>query len=241
MKYVLVSNWKANFTLDEACKWFELVSNFNNPGLRIIASVPYPYIQFLAQNYRNIDVFSQNVSHVLGGAYTGEVTISMLKSVGFKGSIIGHSERRHIFNESDDVINKKVLILENNSSEIILCIGETLIERNEGRTKDVLYNQIVNCLRGFVNFNLLTVAYEPVWAIGTGVPIKIEDLVDAERFIRKIFKQEFNVDDIVLLYGGSVDKEFIKLIKNETTMNGALIGSASWDPQNFLKIIHNFV
>ncbi|MCS6954941.1 MAG: triose-phosphate isomerase, partial [Candidatus Calescibacterium sp.] len=132
MKYVLASNWKANFTFDEACKWFELVSNFHSPGLRIIAAVPYTYIQFLVQNYRNIDVFSQNVSHVLGGAYTGEVTISMLKSVGFNGSIVGHSERRHVFNESDDIINKKVLILQENSSEIILCIGETLHEKNEG-------------------------------------------------------------------------------------------------------------
>ncbi|MCS7165400.1 MAG: triose-phosphate isomerase [Candidatus Calescibacterium sp.] len=240
-KYILASNWKANFTLEEAINWFEIVSRLNYPDLRIIAAIPYPYIHYFATRYNNIDVFSQNISHVLGGAYTGEVTISMLKSVGFRGSIVGHSERRHLFNESNQIINKKVLILQENSTEIILCIGETLEERKEGKTERVLYDQIISALNGFSRFELLTVAYEPVWAIGTGIPISPHDLTEAERFIRKIFEDKFGVKNIILLYGGSVDKEFAKVIRNQTTLDGALIGSASWKPHNFEEIIRIFV
>ncbi len=243
MKYVLASNWKANFTLEEAKIWFESIGSKYNEvrnEVRIIAAVPYVYVHYLS-SYGIVDVFAQNVSHVKQGAFTGEVTVSMLKSINCKGCIVGHSERRHIFGENDDIINKKILSLQENSMEIIFCIGEKLEERKEGKTKEVLFNQIVNGLKDFERFDLLIVAYEPVWAIGTGVPIEIPDLIDAENFIRKIFKDNFNIDNLTLLYGGSVDKEFVKKIKQETTMNGALIGSASWKPDGFIQIIDNFI
>lgn len=243
MKYVLASNWKANFTLQEAIEWFDKVDSFssNLGNIRIVAAVPYPYIYILLQRYNKVEVFSQNLSHVIKGAYTGEVTISMLKSVGFRGSIVGHSERRHIFKEDDEIINKKILILQENQADIIFCIGETLEQRESGKTEETLYFQIKKGLEGFNSFNNLIVAYEPVWAIGTGVPIKIEDLLKIENFIRNIFLREYKVNDLVLLYGGSVDKDFIKLIKKETTLNGALVGSASWNAHNFIQIIGNFI
>ncbi|MEN3015112.1 MAG: triose-phosphate isomerase [bacterium] len=242
MKYIIASNWKANFTLQEAIDWFEKVTSYieklHSSNIRVIAAVPYPYIHHLSTNFTTLDVFSQNISHVEGGAYTGEVTISMLKSINFKGSIVGHSERRHIFNETNEIINKKILLLQKNSLESILCVGETLDERKQGRTKQTIQQQISEALRGVTNFELITIAYEPVWAIGTGIPIDINDLIEMEKFIREFVLREYNWQ-AKILYGGSVDKGFIREIIQKTTLDGALIGSASWNPFNFIDIIGN--
>lgn len=241
--YILASNWKANFTFQEAKVWFDKVSDFisNQSSFRVIAAVPFVYIQYLVSNYSNIEVFSQNISHILKGAFTGEVTISMLKSVNFKGSIVGHSERRHIFKEDDDIINKKILILQQNEADIIFCIGETLEERKSNKTKEVLYNQLVRGLKDLNRFDLLILAYEPVWAIGTGVPIDIDSLLEVESFLKYTFKNEFGIENIYLLYGGSVDVDFAKKLRDNKVMDGVLVGSASWNADNFIKIIQSFV
>ncbi len=241
-KYVLASNWKAGINdFYEAQKWLDNISQFTNTiqNTTIIASIPYVYLSLTKSNDK-FWVFSQNVSFVKKGAYTGEVTVDMLKSIQVKGSLVGHSERRNLFNEDDNIINQKVLLLQEKDIYIILCIGETLQDRKAGKTEEVLYNQITTNLKGFEKFNLLIVAYEPVWAIGTGIPIQITDLQKAEEFIRKVFKTKFS-QDIILLYGGSVDKDFIKLIRKETTLNGALVGTASWNYTEFIKIIENFI
>ncbi|MFN4220573.1 MAG: triose-phosphate isomerase [bacterium] len=218
--------------------------------IRVPVALPYCFLgvlnceffrEFSLREFSLLEVFSQNVSHVDKGAYTGEVTVRMLKTLGVRGSIVGHSERRHIFGEDDELINRKVSILLENEMDVIFCIGEKLEERNSGRTQQTLYNQISKGLKGVNNFDRLIVAYEPVWAIGTGVPMGIKDLQEAENFIREVFKKEYKVENLCLLYGGSVNKDFIKDIRDNSGMDGVLVGSASWTSDGFIKIIENFI
>lgn len=246
MEFILASNWKTGIDdYNEAIKWIKNVSFFvkNNDfklrKARVIAAVPYPFLG-LNTDF-DLEIFSQNLSHVGRGAYTGEVTINMLKSMKIKGSIVGHSERRHIFAETNELINKKVLLLQENEMDIILCIGETLEEKRSGQAYKVLYSQVTEALKGFHKFENLIIAYEPVWAIGTGIPISIEDLKEMESFIRDVFKKDYRIENIRLLYGGSVNKDFVNEIKENTTINGVLVGSASWKSEEFIKIIENFV
>ncbi|MFN3478232.1 MAG: triose-phosphate isomerase [bacterium] len=250
---VIASNWKAGIDdYNLALQWLKDVNIFLKDKedllrgkIRIPVALPYCFLGVLnCEFFRELsllEVFSQNVSHVGKGAYTGEVTVKMLKTLGVRGAIVGHSERRHIFGEDDELINKKISILLENDMDVIFCVGEKLEERNSGRTQEVLYNQISKGLKGVNNFDRLIVAYEPVWAIGTGVPMGIRDLQEAESFIREVFKREYKLENLCLLYGGSVNKDFIKDIRGNTGMNGVLVGSASWTADGFIKIIENFI
>lgn len=250
---VIASNWKAGVDeYDVALRWLKDVSDFLKEKrdilnkVRIPVALPFSFIgilkcEFFREFSDYIEIFSQNVSHVGKGAYTGEVTVGMLKTLGVRGSIVGHSERRHIFQEDDELINKKISVLLENGMDVIFCIGEKLEERNSGKTQEVLYNQISRGLRGIVDFERIIVAYEPVWAIGTGVPMNIKDLQETEGFIREVFRRDYKVENLCLLYGGSVNKDFIKDIKVNTGMNGVLVGSASWTSEGFAKIIENFI
>jgi triosephosphate isomerase len=132
-------------------------------------------------------------------------------------------------------------MLQQNQADIIFCIGETLEERKSNKTKEVLYNQLVRGLKDFNRFDLLILAYEPVWAIGTGVPIDIDSLLEVESFLKYTFKNEFGIENIYLLYGGSVDVDFAKKLRDNKVMDGVLVGSASWNADNFIKIIQSFV
>ncbi len=209
----------------------------------VVVCPPYTNLQHVSAIVKgsNIKLGAQNCFYELKGAFTGEISIPMLKYFNVDYIIIGHSERRTYFGESDELINKKAkAILENNIKPII-CIGETLSERQQGRTFEILFNQIDKCLRDLNSddFKNLIIAYEPVWAIGTGISATQEQIEEAHNKIKEYIGNLFNVsnDDIVLQYGGSVTAENSNEILSIENVNGALIGGASLKSEIFLKII----
>ena len=236
------ANWKANLTFNQAINWVQYMENNltrviteNIKYINIIAAVPYVYIETLKDISKMVKIYAQNVSHVLKGAYTGEVTISMLKSINCDGVILGHSERRNVFGESDELINKKVLICQDHDMPFILCVGENLEQRQKGLAYEVIKNQIDNALKGFNKFELMVLAYEPVWAIGTGVPMEINDIKEAANFILEYLKKNYR--EVPVLYGGSVEENTAYFATFNTGLSGVLVGSKSLDPIEFERII----
>jgi triosephosphate isomerase len=190
----------------------------------------------------NVAVGAQNLHWEKEGAYTGEISSGMLLAVGVTHVIIGHSERRQYFGETDDIINLKLKAALEAGLTPICCVGEVLEEREAGLTEDVLRRQ---CLRAFhavsgKKAGKLVVAYEPVWAIGTGKTATPQMAADAHALIRteaaKAFGQEY-ADNLRILYGGSVKPENVKALMAEAEIDGALVGGASLDPKSFTAIV----
>ncbi|MGC8815141.1 MAG: triose-phosphate isomerase [bacterium] len=236
------ANWKANLTFNQAINWIQYMENNltrvitdNIKYINIIAAVPYVYIKPLKDISKIVKIYAQNVSHVLKGAYTGEVTIGMLKSINCDGVILGHSERRNVFGETDELINKKVLICQDHDMPFILCVGENLEQRQKGLAYEVIKNQIDKALKGFNKFELMVLAYEPVWAIGTGVPMEINDIKESANFIIKYLRE--NYKEVPVLYGGSVEENTAYFATFNTGLSGVLVGSKSLDPIEFERII----
>ena len=187
----------------------------------------------------NILVGAQNCSDKNSGAYTGEVSPLTLKEIGCSFTILGHSERRTLFSETDEIINKKLLLAQANNLRIILCVGETLDERDRGEAFDIVKGQITNCLRNFNSHwsQQLLVAYEPVWAIGTGKTATSSDAQEMHKFIRNHLGQlNLEAKQIPILYGGSVKPSNIKDLLGQNDINGALVGGASLNAEDFLML-----
>ena len=194
-------------------------------------SIFIPY--FLNHNY---DVGIQNVYIENSGPYTGEVSPKQARSIGVKYAIIGHSDRRQM-GEDDELINKKIKKCLENKIKVVFCIGETLEDRSLMKTDVVLKRQIFNALIGVHDTNNLVIAYEPVWAIGSN---RIPDLNDIDKtafYIKALVKKFTNVDNVMVLYGGSVNPENVKDIINLKGISGVLVGSQSKDPNKLLDII----
>jgi len=186
-----------------------------------------------------IHLAAQDVFYEEKGAFTGEISPSMLLSSGCSHVIIGHSERRQYFFETDEIVNKKVKNARKNGLEVILCIGETLREREDGRTFDVLEKQLAGSLKD-ISLDGLTIAYEPVWAIGTGKTATAQQANEAHLYIREWLKRHGDSSDgIRILYGGSVTADNIVSLMKEPQVDGALVGGASLKPDTFAKIIIN--
>lgn len=240
MRKVIIANWKMNKLRAEA---LEFIQNLADQDVVDIAIAP-PFLSIsevkgLVQN-KNILVGAQNMSEYAHGAYTGEISASMLRDVGCDFVLLGHSERRKIFLESTDVVTKKVerAIVEN--MPFILCVGETLDERVMGETREVIRHMLssLESLSG-PNWDLVTIAYEPVWAIGTGrVPTQemIQRVHDTIRERLEEFTPE-RAHDIRILYGGSVSEKNIKEIFSIHNVDGALVGGASLEALSFNQLI----
>jgi triosephosphate isomerase len=190
----------------------------------------------------NIKLGAQNVHWEMKGAFTGEISPLMLKDVGCEYVIIGHSERREYFKETDDIINKKIFAALKVGLKPIVCIGEKLEERESGVTEKVLEQQITEGLKGLSNEDMenITIAYEPVWAIGTGKTATPEIANTTQSFIRNKIKEIFNeniAEKVRILYGGSVKADNAKALLEQEHIDGALVGGASLDAENFIKII----
>lgn len=190
----------------------------------------------------NIELGAQNVCFEDKGAFTGEVSASMLKESGCKYVIIGHSERRHIFKEDDPMINKRVKNAIKNKLRPILCVGETLEERESNRTKEVIMSQIKNCLEGLSKDDMkhLVIAYEPVWAIGTGKNATPMQAQEVHVLIRDLITEMFSSkigSETRILYGGSVKPDNIKDLMMQSDIDGALVGGASLKAEDFSKIV----
>ena len=179
---------------------------------------------------------AQNCFYKGQGAYTGEISIEMLLECNVEYVIIGHSERRHIFHENNELIGKKMSRVINAGMKPILCIGETIVEMNNGKTYDIIEEQIIKGLTNVKSIDNIIIAYEPVWAIGTGLTPTIEEIDDTHRFIRE---SNDKLNKYKILYGGSVKASNAREITDLPNVDGALIGGASLKSEEFTRIIED--
>lgn len=242
----IAGNWKMNTTAEEATRLVtslkKQVQNIQN--VRIAVCPPFPYLSRVAEILQDssIALGAQNLFWKDHGPFTGETSGKMLKDVGCQYVIVGHSERRQYFTETDDMINRKMMAAIQIGLNPILCVGETLEERESDRTLDVVRNQLQNGLRDFDEnaIQKITVAYEPVWAIGTGKTATPEQAEDVHRFIREWLKEHFNeldAEKICIQYGGSVKPANARALFSKPNIDGALVGGASLKAEDFAGII----
>jgi triosephosphate isomerase len=205
---------------------------------------PFPYLAPIAEVLKGskIALGAQNLYPEKEGAFTGEVSPAMLLDVGCKYVIVGHSERRHVLGESDDFINRKVKSALAAGLTVILCVGEKLPQREQGQTEDVLENQLLSGLAGVVEEDLarLVIAYEPVWAIGTGKVATTEQAQQVHAFLRGRLKERFSeksAQRVLIQYGGSVKPDNAAALLAQPDVDGALVGGASLKADQFLAII----
>lgn len=201
-----------------------------------------PRLSTIASNWSGITIGAQNMWHEASGAFTGEISAGMLREFFTRYVVLGHSERRTIFGETDELVNKKVKAAHAASLRPILCIGETLAERDAGTHHEVLARQLRGSLAGLSTEQMLdtVIAYEPVWAIGTGRTATPEQAQEAHAFIRKTLGEIFDpatAAKIRIQYGGSVKPDNAKELLHQPDIDGALVGGASLDPRSFAKIV----
>ena len=243
-KKIVAGNWKMNMTLDESVNLINELKQIstNDVDIKIAPSFTNLNKAVSLLDSSKIEVIAQNVHFEERGAFTGEISIEMLKSVGVHSIIIGHSERRKHFNENDSILSKKAKMAIDNSLNIIFCIGEELSEREKGNHFELIKNQIINGLFGLDidQIKNVVVAYEPVWAIGTGKTAENYQIQEMHEFIRKLFKDKYGSDisqQIRILYGGSVKPNNSKEIFSLNDVDGGLIGGASLNFSDFNAIV----
>jgi len=241
---IVAGNWKMYKTPIEGQAFVKDFVNLmlNIDGVEVIFCPPFSALF-------NIDGVLKDTPYKLGaqnchwendGAFTGEISVGMLESCGVDYVILGHSERRHIFNETDEWINKKVKSVLNGGLKPILCIGETLDQRKSNETKDVLFHQLKEGLSGVEKLDDIVIAYEPVWAIGTGETANTQQVDEAHKWVRNILSDFFSrdiADETPILYGGSVKPENAEELFGIKDVNGFLIGGASLKIDPFKEII----
>ena len=243
---LLAANWKMYKTPEQTTAFFSefLPLVFDHTRDEIVVCPPFIDLRAAVEAAAgsNVAIGAQNVHWEKEGAFTGEVSVGMLTAIGVTHVIIGHSERRQYFNETDDTVNRKLKTALENGFTPIVCVGEVLEERDAGLTEDVLRRQ---CMRAFHGMSArkavkLAIAYEPVWAIGTGKTATPQMAADAHMVIRheaeKAFGKEFS-EALRILYGGSVKPDNASALMAEEEIDGALVGGASLEPASFARIV----
>ena len=229
MNKLLIANLKMNLNYEDILEYKKIIEN-NKIDNFIIAPSNIYLTTMLSPKY---PVCSQNGHYLDSGAFTGEVSFKQLKSIGVEYSLIGHSERRNIFHESDDDIRRKLKSCIDNGITPILCVGEHKHERENDEAEYVINEQLQTALDGLKLDNLI-IAYEPVWAIGTGLIPTFEDIMNMHHCIKNCVKE--NTNNVKVLYGGSVNEKNIVDICNIDGVDGVLIGGASNNAENLLKM-----
>ena len=243
---VIAGNWKMNMLPNEA---IEYIQNFENlvkdTENEVILCVPYIDLFYCLMNAQgtNIKIGAQNMHWKENGAYTGEVSPKMLKSIGVEYVIIGHSERRAYFAETDETVNLKIKAAFENELKPIVCVGESLDQREAGKAEEIITTQTRLALDGLSNDQVKNtiIAYEPIWAIGTGKTATSEDANDAIKAIRaeiaKIYGNEV-AEEVIIQYGGSVKSSNANELFTTSDIDGGLVGGASLKPDEFAKIVN---
>lgn len=247
-KNIVAGNWKMNNDLSETETLIRELKLQNNPTeveVMIAPSFTNLWQAFNTLKENSIEVVAQNMHYAESGAYTGEVSASMLKSLGIKTVILGHSERRAYFNETDDILAKKVDAALKNGLRVIFCFGEELKDRKSENHESIVENQIKNALFHLDSAALknIVLAYEPVWAIGTGETASPEQAQDMHAFIRKTLADKYGkdaADEVPILYGGSVKPSNAKEIFSKPDVDGGLIGGAALNAEDFFAIANAF-
>jgi triosephosphate isomerase len=247
-KCIVVANWKMNLLISESTSLVKSILDKIDPNENIEIGLAPPFTALSSLKNQlsgtNLLLGGQNIYSENQGAFTGEVSAEMLKDVGCDFVILGHSERRIYFEEDDQFINKKVKIALESNLNIIFCIGESLEQRDEGKTESIVKSQLINGLKGISDADMknIIIAYEPVWAIGTGKNAKPEQAQSVHKYIRDVISQSWSEETsngIRIQYGGSVNPENSRDILNQNDIDGALIGGASLDADSFCAIINS--
>jgi len=246
-KKILAANWKMNLTHTEAESYFQAflseIGHINDVEIVIIPPfIAIPALVSASEKVSFVRIGAQNMHWEKSGAFTGEVSATMLRALYIKYVIVGHSERRTLFGETDEIVNRKVKTALDAGLRPILCVGETLRERDSGQVEEVLRRQLHECLETVMEKDLteIVVAYEPIWAIGTGRSATPAEAEQAHAFIRSVLAELYGVlaaDRVRIQYGGSVKPENAEDLMRQKNIDGALIGGASLDPRSFARII----
>ena len=243
--YLIAGNWKMNKTPSEAVALAKAVRNMKKgPATRKMIAPSFVCIPAVAEVLKGSDVTlaAQNMASVESGAHTGETSVLMLKELGVDSVILGHSERRHVYGETDEIINDKVKLALAHELEVVLCIGETLEERETGRVEDVCFGQLEGGLSGvgIDDMKNIVIAYEPVWAIGTGKTATAADAQAVHQACRGKIAGLYSssvADSVVIQYGGSVKPGNAAELMAQNDIDGALVGGASLDADSFAGIV----
>jgi len=243
-KIIVAGNWKMNKTYLEAKEFIAKLNKLPELKTKTIIAAPSLYVDtlFVNSEKNNVSLAFQNCSSFEGGAYTGEVSAKMIASMNIRYCLVGHSERRQYFGETDDIIADKLHQLLQYNIQPIFCIGETLEEREQGETFNVLRRQILKGFKNISSENIqkIVVAYEPVWAIGTGITATKEQAEEAHKFIYQLLSEIYTPDigkQIPLLYGGSCNDKNAEELFSQPHIWGGLIGGASLDVETFYSIV----
>ena len=249
-KLIVAGNWKMNKTVAEALDLVRALKSelANIKEVDIVVCPPFTALSEVAQAIRgsNIHLGAQNMSEHGAGAYTGEIAADMLKELGVRYVILGHSERRQYQKESDELISKKALAAHAASLKPIVCVGETLAEREAGQMEKVLETQVRGSSKGLSKDQAIEtiVAYEPVWAIGTSKTATTEQAQEAHAFIRRLLVELFDepvARRVRIQYGGSVKPSNARELMSQPDVDGALVGGASLEAKSFVEIVKNSI
>jgi triosephosphate isomerase (TIM) len=247
-KIIIAGNWKMNKNIGESIDLANSIKRalYDVGEVEVAICPPFTSLSDVSEVLAgtNIKLGAQDCYWEKEGAFTGEVSAPMLKDAGCTYVIIGHSERRQFFCETNETVNKKVKAALKEGLNPIVCVGEKLADRNGGRTFEVIKDHVVNSLAGIPGEDMLkiVVAYEPVWAIGTGVNATKEQAQEVHQYIRKLLEGMFGADvarSVRIQYGGSVKPDNIKELIQQEDVDGALVGGASLKADSFVKIVKN--
>ncbi|MDB4014608.1 triose-phosphate isomerase [Flavobacteriaceae bacterium] len=244
-KKIVAGNWKMNNGLSETIELInDLKQNLSNSDVKVMIAPSYPFLKIAVDQVGDgsIEVVSQNINDNKSGAYTGEVSIYMLNSIGVNTTLIGHSERRAYYNEDDALLLKKINLALESNMNIIFCFGEELKDRKSNTYFDIVKSQLENTVMKLESnaWKNIVLAYEPVWAIGTGETASAEQAQEIHEFVRNCISENFNLeiaDNVSIIYGGSVKPSNAVEIFNKKDVDGGLIGGAALKANDFVEII----
>ena len=244
-KPVMAGNWKMNKTRDEALQFIYSVNNElpSNKYVESVICAPAILLRCLVKRQGNeLRIGAQNMHYAENGAYTGEISPNMLETTGVSYVVLGHSERREMFNETDEAINKKIFAALAHDITPIVCCGETLEEREANKVEEILGNQIRKAYANLTSEQVTKtiIAYEPIWAIGTGKTATPEVADETCGFVRSVIRDMFGsqvAEEIRILYGGSVKPSNVEELMSKENIDGGLVGGASLEAESFLKLV----
>jgi len=249
-KFIVAGNWKMNTTVPEGYQLAKAVVEKSKDlpaNVQLIVAPPFTHLVSVAEVLKGskVELSAQNCADKDHGAYTGEVSAAMLASAGCRYTILGHSERRQYYGETDEKLVEKVKLALENNLDVILCVGENLEEREAGKHFDVVKTQVENVLYKFDEevMSHIVIAYEPVWAIGTGKTATAEQAEEIHACIRNVIEAKFGkkvADDMTILYGGSCKPSNAKELFAQPDIDGGLIGGAALKADDFIQIALSF-
>lgn len=247
-KQIAAANWKMNLTIDKAKDLLDEILAKNlvlSSNDQVVFAVPFPYLMMAVEKLSGqtgYAIAAQNCSNKKSGAYTGEVSVEMLDSIGVEHCIVGHSERREYYGEIDEILQQKLSLCLAQDTTPIFCCGEALDIREKGKENDFVRKQLEKALFDFSDSELkkIVIAYEPIWAIGTGKTATAEQAQQMHAFIRSVLAEKWGqdvADEITILYGGSVKGSNAQELFSSSDVDGGLVGGASLNASEFVQII----